>query len=95
MLAREDRVGDKRFVGEVTGVADPADIRARLGQRLPTYLVLGCGSGVAGAAADVQRQARTCPPDQKPKFGLDNDIPQISAQVMAKYVTELQLLGLL
>ncbi|WP_040631876.1 non-ribosomal peptide synthetase, partial [Mycobacterium colombiense] len=39
VLVREDRVGDKRVVGYVTGAADPADIRARLGQRLPTYMV--------------------------------------------------------
>ncbi|MGV0042255.1 AMP-binding enzyme, partial [Mycobacterium colombiense] len=39
VLIREDRVGDKRVVGYVTGAADPADIRARLGQRLPTYMV--------------------------------------------------------
>ncbi|WP_179963642.1 amino acid adenylation domain-containing protein [Mycobacterium marseillense] len=39
VIAREDRPGDKRLVGYVTGTADPADIRARLGQRLPAYLV--------------------------------------------------------
>ncbi|WP_155768561.1 AMP-binding protein, partial [Mycobacterium colombiense] len=39
VLVREDRAGDKRVVGYVTGAADPADIRARLGQRLPTYMV--------------------------------------------------------
>ncbi|MCA2245065.1 amino acid adenylation domain-containing protein, partial [Mycobacterium sp. WUMAC-067] len=39
VIAREDRAGEKRLVGYVTGAADPADIRARLGQRLPTYMV--------------------------------------------------------
>ncbi|GFG95660.1 amino acid adenylation domain-containing protein [Mycobacterium timonense] len=39
VIAREDRPGDKRLVGYVTGTADPADVRARLGQRLPAYLV--------------------------------------------------------
>ncbi|WP_156749337.1 non-ribosomal peptide synthetase, partial [Mycobacterium sp. 1165196.3] len=39
VIAREDRAGDKRLVGYVTGVADPTDIRAWLGQRLPTYMV--------------------------------------------------------
>ncbi|WP_062900145.1 amino acid adenylation domain-containing protein [Mycobacterium avium] len=43
VIAREDRPGDKRLVGyvteSVTGAADPADIRARLGQRLPAYMV--------------------------------------------------------
>ncbi|WP_353852129.1 condensation domain-containing protein, partial [Mycobacterium sp. FLAC0960] len=39
VIAREDRPGDKRLVGYVTGVADPTDIRARLGRRLPTFMV--------------------------------------------------------
>ena len=39
MIAREDRPGDKRLVGYVTGTADPAEIRARLGERLPPYMV--------------------------------------------------------
>ena len=39
VIAREARAGDKRLVGYVTGVADPSEIRARLGQRLPTYMV--------------------------------------------------------
>ncbi|WP_156660653.1 non-ribosomal peptide synthetase, partial [Mycobacterium sp. 852002-10029_SCH5224772] len=39
VIAREDRAGERRLVGYVTGAADPADIRARLGQRLPTYMV--------------------------------------------------------
>ncbi|WP_459974987.1 condensation domain-containing protein, partial [Mycobacterium sp. MUNTM1] len=39
VIAREDRVGERRLVGYVTGAADPTDIRARLGQRLPTYMV--------------------------------------------------------
>ncbi|MGV0071449.1 AMP-binding protein, partial [Mycobacterium colombiense] len=39
VLAREDRAGEKRLVGYVTGAADPTDIRARLGRRLPTYMV--------------------------------------------------------
>ncbi|BCO83874.1 hypothetical protein MINTM011_22090 [Mycobacterium paraintracellulare] len=39
VIAREDRPGDKRLVGYLTGTADPADVRARLGQRLPAYMV--------------------------------------------------------
>ncbi|WP_142254649.1 non-ribosomal peptide synthetase, partial [Mycobacterium colombiense] len=39
VIAREDSPGDKRLIGYITGAADPADIRARLGQRLPTYMV--------------------------------------------------------
>uniref|UniRef100_UPI0038CC16B7 non-ribosomal peptide synthetase n=1 Tax=Mycobacterium conspicuum TaxID=44010 RepID=UPI0038CC16B7 len=39
VLAREDRPGDKRLVGYVTGTADPAEIRAELGQRIPEYMI--------------------------------------------------------
>ena len=39
MIAREDRPGDKRLVGYITGTADPAEIRARLAERLPAYMV--------------------------------------------------------
>ena len=39
VIAREDRPGDKRLVGYVTGTADPAEARAALVQRLPAYMV--------------------------------------------------------
>ena len=39
VIAREDRPGDKRLVGYVTGTADPAQIRAALAERLPAYMV--------------------------------------------------------
>ncbi len=39
VIAREDRPGDKRLVGYVTGTADVAEIRAALGERLPAYMV--------------------------------------------------------
>jgi len=39
VIAREDRPGDKRLVGYVTGGADPVEARAALAQRLPAYLV--------------------------------------------------------
>ncbi|MBI2697452.1 non-ribosomal peptide synthase/polyketide synthase, partial [Mycobacterium nebraskense] len=39
VIAREDHPGDKRLVGYVTGAVDPADIRAALAERLPTYMV--------------------------------------------------------
>ncbi|HZU49796.1 MAG TPA: amino acid adenylation domain-containing protein, partial [Mycobacterium sp.] len=39
VIAREDRPGDKRLVGYVTGSADPAQIRETLAQRLPPYMV--------------------------------------------------------
>ncbi|WP_459965279.1 amino acid adenylation domain-containing protein, partial [Mycobacterium avium] len=39
VVAREDRPGDKRLVGYITGAADPAAVRAALGERLPAYMV--------------------------------------------------------
>ncbi|WP_077081394.1 non-ribosomal peptide synthetase [Mycobacterium numidiamassiliense] len=39
VIAREDRPGDKRLVGYVTGTGDPADLRAQLAERLPAYMV--------------------------------------------------------
>ncbi len=39
VIAREDRPGDKRLVGYVTGDVDPAAARAALGDRLPSYMV--------------------------------------------------------
>src|SRR5262249_6830010 len=39
VIAREDRPGDKRLVGYVTGAADPVTVRARLAERLPAYMV--------------------------------------------------------
>ena len=39
VIAREDRPGDKRLVGYITGTADPAEARARLAERLPAYMV--------------------------------------------------------
>jgi amino acid adenylation domain-containing protein/thioester reductase-like protein len=38
-IAREDRPGDKRLVGYVTGAADPATARTALAKQLPAYMV--------------------------------------------------------
>ncbi|WP_459975031.1 phosphopantetheine-binding protein, partial [Mycobacterium sp. MUNTM1] len=39
VIAREDRPGDKRLVGYVTGTAQPAELRTQLAERLPDYMV--------------------------------------------------------
>jgi hypothetical protein len=39
VIAREDRPGDKRLVGYITGSADPALVRATLADRLRAYMV--------------------------------------------------------
>ena len=39
VIVREDRPGDKRLIGYLTGTADPTQIRTALAQRLPEYMV--------------------------------------------------------
>ena len=39
VIAREDRPGDKRLVGYVTGTVDPAGVRIALADRLPEYMI--------------------------------------------------------
>ncbi|MDA2890724.1 amino acid adenylation domain-containing protein [Mycolicibacterium sp. BiH015] len=39
VVVREDRPGDKRLVGYVTGVAEPVHLRAELADRLPEYMI--------------------------------------------------------
>ncbi|MBJ7291271.1 non-ribosomal peptide synthetase, partial [Williamsia sp.] len=39
VIAREDRPGDKRLVGYLTGTADPVAARNTLAEQLPSYLV--------------------------------------------------------
>ncbi|WP_156763587.1 condensation domain-containing protein, partial [Mycobacterium scrofulaceum] len=39
VIAREDRPGDKRLVGYITGTAEPAALRAALADRLPGFMV--------------------------------------------------------
>ena len=39
VINREERPGDKRLVGYVTGTADPAAVRGELADRLPPYMV--------------------------------------------------------
>ncbi|WP_018355119.1 amino acid adenylation domain-containing protein, partial [Mycolicibacterium hassiacum] len=39
VIVREDRPGDRRLVGYITGDADPGEVRAAVAQRLPAYMV--------------------------------------------------------
>ncbi|WP_271035612.1 phosphopantetheine-binding protein, partial [Mycolicibacterium holsaticum] len=39
VIVREDRPGDKRLVGYITGTADPGAARVALGDQLPGYMV--------------------------------------------------------
>ncbi len=62
VIAREDRPGDKRLVGYVTesasGTADPAALRAALGERLPGYMVPAAVVVLDALPLDPQRQTR-------------------------------------
>ena len=39
VIAREDRPGDKRLVGYITGSADPGAVRTVLAEKMPVYMV--------------------------------------------------------
>lgn len=57
MLVRDEGAHEKRLV-YVTGATDPADIRARLGQRLLTYVVPRTNSATTVKGPDVAAAPR-------------------------------------
>ncbi len=62
VVARDDGPGGKRLVGYITGTADPDQIRARLAERLPSYMVPSAVLVHRHGASDSQWQARPTRP---------------------------------
>lgn len=56
-LVREDRPGEQRLVGYVTGAADPVAVRARLARELPEHMVPHGRGSPGRLPAEPQRQA--------------------------------------
>ena len=95
VVAREDRPGDKRLVGYVTGTADPAGLRAALGERLPGYMVPAAVVVLDGVAVDGQRQTRQTAPCRHPNI-TDADRYRAPANAVEEIVAGIyaQVLGL-
>ncbi|WP_156746543.1 non-ribosomal peptide synthetase, partial [Mycobacterium sp. E1715] len=88
VIAREDRPGDKRLVGYITGAADPARLRAELSERLPAFMVPAAIVGLQALplTANGKLDIRALP---APEYGADryrapqNPTEEILATVFA------------
>ncbi|WP_156658187.1 non-ribosomal peptide synthetase, partial [Mycobacterium kyorinense] len=71
VIAREDRLGDKRLVGYITGTADPVTVRTALADRLPGYMVPAAVVAMAALPVTVNGKldARALP---APDYGADH-----------------------
>src|SRR5262249_28609623 len=90
VIAREDRPGDKRLVGYVTGTADPGGVRAALGERLPAYMAPAPLVGLTALPFAVHRKRdKRAPPEYQdidryraPGSAVEEILAGIYAQVL-------------
>jgi acyl-coenzyme A synthetase/AMP-(fatty) acid ligase len=59
VITREDRSGDKRLVGYLTGTMEPAAARAKLAEKLPAYMVPAAIVGLDSLPLTVNTKTRT------------------------------------
>ncbi|MGV0051182.1 amino acid adenylation domain-containing protein [Mycobacterium colombiense] len=92
VIAREDRPGDKRLVGYVTGTADPVKVRTQLADRLPEYMVPAAVVGLQALPLTVNGKldTRALPPPEyqdadryrAPRDAIEQVLADIYAQVL-------------
>ncbi|MGV0071768.1 amino acid adenylation domain-containing protein [Mycobacterium colombiense] len=92
VIAREDRPGDKRLVGYVTGTADPVKVRTQLADRLPEYMVPAAVVGLQALPLTVNGKldTRALPPPEyqdadryrAPGDAIEQVLADIYAQVL-------------
>ncbi|WP_156624689.1 phosphopantetheine-binding protein, partial [Mycobacterium sp. 852002-30065_SCH5024008] len=89
VIAREDRPGDKRLVGYITGTADAAELRARLSERLPAFMVPAAIVGLDGlpltANGKLDTRALPAPEYQAGAYRAPHDaVEEILATIYAE-----------
>ncbi|HEX7824908.1 MAG TPA: amino acid adenylation domain-containing protein, partial [Mycobacterium sp.] len=89
VVAREDRPGDKRLVGYVTGSVDAAGIRATLAERLPAYMIPAAVVAIAELplTPNGKLDTRALPAPEYAAVGYrapDNAVEQILADIYAE-----------
>ncbi|SON61428.1 Linear gramicidin synthase subunit D [Mycobacterium simulans] len=60
VIARQDRPGDKRLVGYITGTADPTSLRTQLATQLPHYMIPAAVVGLVAIPLTLNGKLNTC-----------------------------------